>query len=91
VRGAIVFTMNIWLIFAVILLLGMIPCLVVCIRQQVMERFIAIQTVQLLVILILLLSAKGFGKSICYDVAVLASVLTIGWGLVYARLLGRWL
>jgi multicomponent Na+:H+ antiporter subunit F len=85
------FNINIWLAFAAILLVGMVPCLIVCFREHIFESFIAMQMAQLLTIMVLLLIAKGFGRNIYYDVALSMAILATASGLVYARFLERWI
>ena len=83
--------MNPWLLFATILLLGLIPCGIVCLREATMPRFVALQVAQVIVILVMLLLAEGFHRQIYFDMAVVMAVLALAGGLVFARFLERWI
>lgn len=83
--------MNLWLLFAAIILLSMLPCIWVCLTGRLMERFVALQMAQVLTALVLLLCAQGYQRDIYYDVVLVLSVLAFASGLVYLRFLERWL
>jgi multicomponent Na+:H+ antiporter subunit F len=83
--------MNFWLISAAILLLCMIPCGWICMRGSVMERFVSLQMGQILTVLILMLLAEGYSRSIYFDLSLVLAVLAFASGLVYVRFLERWL
>lgn len=83
--------MNIWLMAALIILLCLIPCGWVCFRGSVMERFAALQMAQLLAVIVMLLMAEGYQRSIYFDLALVLGSLSFASGLVYIRFLERWL
>lgn len=83
--------MNLWLISALVLLICMIPCGWICMTGSVMERFVSLQMGQILTVLILLLLAEGYSRSIYFDLSLVLGVLAFASGLVYVRFLERWL
>jgi multicomponent Na+:H+ antiporter subunit F len=83
--------MNQWLWVALLLLAAVIPCGIVCLRGKVMERLAALQGAQILVVFVLLMLAKGYGREIYYDAAVILALLNLAAGLVFIRFLERWL
>jgi multicomponent Na+:H+ antiporter subunit F len=83
--------MNVWLIAATVLLLGLIPCGVVCLTAPVMDRLVALQLAGVVSTLVLLLLAEGFQRSSYIDLALTLAVLSFTGGLTCARFLERWL
>jgi multicomponent Na+:H+ antiporter subunit F len=81
----------IWLAAATGLVLGLAPCCVVVLRGRMMERFVALQLAQVIVILAMVMMALGYGRSIYLDVALVTAVLSLASGLVFVRFLERWL
>jgi multisubunit Na+/H+ antiporter MnhF subunit len=81
---------NVWLVAAVALLLGVIPCAVVLVRDDLDGALVALQLAGLLVAEVLLLVAVGAGRSTYADVALVLAVLSLPAGLVFARFLERW-
>jgi multicomponent Na+:H+ antiporter subunit F len=83
--------MNVWLIAATVLLLGLIPCGVVCLTAPVMDRLVALQLAGVVSTLVLLLLAEGFQRPSYIDLALTLAVLSFTGGLTFARFLERWL
>jgi multicomponent Na+:H+ antiporter subunit F len=83
--------MNLWLLASAIILLCLVPCGWVCFRGSVMERFAALQMGQVLTVIVLLLMAEGYQRSIYFDLALVLGSLSFASGLVYIRFLERWL
>ena len=83
--------MNLWLNAAAALLLALIPCCVGVLRGLVMDRFVALQMAQIIVVLSMIMMAEGFKRSIDLDIALALAVLALGGGLVFVRFLERWL
>jgi multicomponent Na+:H+ antiporter subunit F len=83
--------MNVWLIAATVLLLGLIPCGVVCLTAPVMDRLVALQLAGVVSTLVLLLLAEGFQRPSYVDLALTLAVLSFTGGLTFARFLERWL
>ena len=83
--------MNLWLFFATVILLAIVPCLWLSLRGKIMECFVALQMAQVLTVLVLLLLAEGYQRDIYFDVVLVLAVLSLASGLVYVRFLERWL
>jgi len=83
--------MNSWIITATVLLLATVPCIVVLARGEVMERLVALQGAQVIVVTVLLVLALAYGRDIYVDVSVTLSVLNLASGLVFVRFLERWI
>lgn len=83
--------MTIWLIGAIVLLIGLIPCLIVITRGKIMERFAALQMAQIIVVMIMIMMAIGFNRMICLDIPLSLSVLSLAGSMVYVRFLERWI
>jgi multicomponent Na+:H+ antiporter subunit F len=83
--------MNLWLTAAAALLLALIPCCWGVLRGLVMDRFVALQMAQIIIVLSLVMMAEGYGRSIYLDIPLALAVLALGGGLVFVRFLERWL
>lgn len=83
--------MNAWLLAALALLIGLLPCAIVCLRGSPMERLVGLEMAGTVDTLILLVLAEGYEQAIFFDLAVVLAVLTFAGGLVFARVLERWL
>jgi multisubunit Na+/H+ antiporter MnhF subunit len=82
--------MNEWLIAATVLLLGLVPCGVVILRGSVVEALVGLQMAGVLQTVVLLLLAQGFDRPPFFDLALVLALLTLAGGLVFARMLERW-
>ena len=82
--------MTLWLTAAAVLLLGLIPCLGLAVRGEAVDGVIGLSAAGVVVTLVLLLLAVGFGRSIYGDVAVVAAALFLSGGLVFVQYLERW-
>jgi multicomponent Na+:H+ antiporter subunit F len=83
--------MNVWLWAAGVMLLCLVPCGVVCVRGDAVNRLVGLEAAGLIATLILLLVAEGFQRAPFTDLAVALALLSFGGGLVFARFLERWL
>jgi multicomponent Na+:H+ antiporter subunit F len=83
--------MNAWLIAAIALLPGFVPCGVVIVRARLVDAVIALNLSGVLATLELVLLAEGLGRAPFYDLALVLAVLTFAGGLVFLRFLGRWI
>lgn len=81
--------MNIWLRIATLLLFSLIPCIVVCLRGDALNRFVGLQTANVVATLLLLLLAEGFDRIPFYDLALTLALLSFGGGLVFTRFFER--
>ena len=82
--------MNAWLIATSVLLLGLVPCLVVMLRGSVVEALVGLQMAGVLETVVLLLLAEGFHRPPFFDLALVLALLSLAGGLVFARMLERW-
>jgi multicomponent Na+:H+ antiporter subunit F len=82
---------NAWLVAAVALLVGLVPCAVVCFRGTPMERLVGLELAGNVDTLILLVLAEGYHQAIFFDLAVVLALLSFAGGLVFTRFLERWL
>jgi multicomponent Na+:H+ antiporter subunit F len=82
--------MNAWLIAATVLLLVLVPCLVVMLRGSIVEALVGLQMAGILETVVLLLLAEGFHRPPFFDLALVLALLSLAGGLVFARMLERW-
>ena len=82
--------MNEWLIAATVLLSGLVPCGIVLLRGTIVEALVALQMAGILQTLVLLLLAEGFHRPPFFDLALVLALLSLAAGLVFARMLERW-
>jgi multisubunit Na+/H+ antiporter MnhF subunit len=84
--------MNVWLIGATALLVGLVPCGWVLLRRRLTEALVALELSSTLVTLVLLLLAEGFHRSSYFELPVVLAALSFVGTLVFIRFLGdRWL
>jgi multicomponent Na+:H+ antiporter subunit F len=82
--------MNVWLIAALVLLLGFVPCIVVLWRAPVLDALVALNLAGTLATLEIALLAEGLHRPEVFDLALALALLSFGGGLVFARFLERW-
>ena len=82
--------MNAWLIAAAVLMLGLLPCLWVCVRQPPIDALIALELASTITTLVLLLLAQGYRRDPFMDLALVSAVLSFAGALTFARFLERW-
>jgi multisubunit Na+/H+ antiporter MnhF subunit len=83
--------LNPWLIGAVVLILGLIPCAVVISRRSLADGLASLQLAGTLTALAVLLLAAGFQRPIAADIAMALAVLSFPSTLLFAHFLERWL
>lgn len=83
--------MNAFVIAAIAMLAGMLPCLVVIWRGSAMQALVGYEAISTIAIMVLVLLAVGFNRFGEMELPVLLAVLLFGSGLVFARMLERWL
>jgi multicomponent Na+:H+ antiporter subunit F len=79
-----------WTVAALALLIGLVPCGVVCLRGQPTERLVGLEMAGNVDALVLLLLAIVYQRTIYLDLALALALLTFAGGLVFARFLERW-
>jgi len=62
--------MNIWRMAAGVLVIGFIPCGIVCLRYTIMYRLVALEMASIIAMLVLVLFAEGLQRCIYFDVAL---------------------
>lgn len=82
--------MNVWLIAALVLLVGFVPCLIVLWRAPVADALVALNLGGTLATLEIALLAEGFRRPELFDLALVLALLSFAGGLVFARFLERW-
>jgi multicomponent Na+:H+ antiporter subunit F len=82
--------MNAWLIAATVLLLGLIPCGLVMRRGRIVEALVGLQMAGVIQTSVLLLLAEGYHRPPFFDLALVLALLAFAGGLVFARMLERW-
>ncbi len=83
--------MNAFVIAAIAMLIATIPCGIVVYREEIMAGVVAYEAVSSIVIMALALLAEGFRRPAEFELPVLLAVLLFGSGLVFVRLMERWL
>jgi multicomponent Na+:H+ antiporter subunit F len=74
-----------------VLVAALLPAGLAVFRGDAVERLAALELAAVLVTLALAALAIGVGRPAYLDVAVAASLLSFGGGLVFSRFLERWL
>jgi multisubunit Na+/H+ antiporter MnhF subunit len=83
---------NVWLIGATTLLIGLLPCGWVLLRARLTDALVALELASTIVTVVLLLLAEGFHRSSYFTLPLVLAALTFVGTLVYIRFLGdRWL
>jgi multicomponent Na+:H+ antiporter subunit F len=82
---------NGFVIAAIAMLIGTIPCAMVIWRGEVMAAVVAYEAISSIVVMVLVLLAEGFRRSGEFELPVLLAVLLFGSGVVFVRFLERWL
>jgi multisubunit Na+/H+ antiporter MnhF subunit len=82
---------NGFVIAAIAMLIGVIPCGIVVWRGTVMEAVVGYEAISAIVVMVLLLLAEGFGRFGELELPIVLAVLLFGSGLVFVHALERWL
>lgn len=83
--------MNGFIIAAIAMLIGTVPCGIVVWRGQIMAAVVAYEAISSIMVMVLVLLAEGFRRSGEFELPVVLAVLLFGSGLVFARFMERWL
>lgn len=83
--------LNPWLIAAVALMLGLIPCGYVIARKGLADGLAALQFAGVLTTMAALLMAAGFDRPTVADIPMALAILTFPSSLLFAHFLERWL
>ncbi len=84
--------MNVWLVAATVLLLGLVPCGWVLLRGKLNDALLAVELASTLVTLVLLLLAEGFHRSSYFELSIVLAALSFVGAMLFVRFIGdRWL
>ncbi len=83
--------MDIWLIAAGFLIIGLILCGIVIASAPLMDRLVALEMASVVSILILMLLAQSYKQPSFHDLAITLSLLSLPSGLVFVFFFERWL
>ncbi len=81
--------MNVWLTAAFVLIAGLVPCAIVCVRGSPSEALVALELAGLLTVLALMVLAEGLDREPLIDLAVVLTLVSFAGNLAYARFLER--
>jgi multisubunit Na+/H+ antiporter MnhF subunit len=82
---------NGFVIAAIAMLIGVIPCGIVVWRGTLMDAVVGYEAISSIVVMVLLLLAEGFGRFGELELPIVLAVLLFGSGLVFVHALERWL
>jgi multisubunit Na+/H+ antiporter MnhF subunit len=83
---------NTWFVAAAALLLGLVPCGIVCFRSESpVARLVALELGGTVDTLVLLLLAQALHYPPLFDLSVAIAILTLAGGLAFAHFLERWI
>ncbi|HTV98808.1 MAG TPA: monovalent cation/H+ antiporter complex subunit F [Streptosporangiaceae bacterium] len=83
--------MNAFVLAAIAMLIAIVPCGILLVRGTIMDAVVAYEAITAIAVMVLILLAEGFRRSGEFELPVLLAVLMFGSGLVFVRLLERWL
>lgn len=83
--------MTAFVVTAIVMLVGIIPCGIVLCRGTLMDAVVAYEAISSIIVIVLVLLAQGFQRAGEFELPVLLAVLLLGSGLVFVRTLERWL
>jgi multisubunit Na+/H+ antiporter MnhF subunit len=82
---------NAFVVAAIAMLAALVPCGIVLLRGTIMDAVVAYEAISAIAVMVLILLAEGFRRPGEFELPVLLAVLLFGSGLVFVRLLERWL
>jgi len=80
---------NAYLWAATVLLLGLVPLLVVCMRARPLDALPAVELAGTVTVLVLLLLSEGFRRPVYFVVPLALTLTSFVGAFVYVRLLAR--
>ncbi|MGI8493035.1 MAG: monovalent cation/H+ antiporter complex subunit F, partial [Acidimicrobiales bacterium] len=83
--------MNSWLIAAMVLLVTLIPCGVVCARASLLEGLVALELTGTVAAVVFVLLAEGFHRPAFGELAIVLAAVSFVGALGFVRYLERWL
>jgi multisubunit Na+/H+ antiporter MnhF subunit len=82
---------NAFVVAAIAMLVALVPCGILMLRGTIMDAVVAYEAISAIAVMVLILLAEGFRRSGEFELPVLLAVLMFGSGLVFVRMLERWL
>ncbi len=76
---------------AVAMLIALIPAGIVLARGELPEAVVAYEFITVVMVMVLALLAQAFQRSSLFELPVLLALLMFGGGLVFVRVMERWL
>ena len=83
--------MSGFVVAAIVMLIGVIPCGIVVWRGTAMEALVGYEAISSIAVLVLVLLAEGFNRFGELELPIVLAVLLFGSGLVFVHALERWL
>lgn len=83
--------MSGFVVAAIVMLAGVIPCGIVVWRGTAMEAVAAYEAISSIAVMVLVLLSEGFNRFGELELPVVLAVLLFGSGLVFVHALERWL
>jgi multisubunit Na+/H+ antiporter MnhF subunit len=80
-----------FVVAAIVMLAGMIPCGIMVWRGTAMEALAGYEAIGSIAVMVLILLAEGFNRFGELELPIVLAVLLFGSGLVFARAMERWL
>lgn len=82
--------MNVFLVAAVVLTVGLGPCLWVVVHAEIVGALGALELASTITTLVLLCIAQGLHHDSFMDLALVSALLSFAGSLAFARFLERW-
>jgi multisubunit Na+/H+ antiporter MnhF subunit len=82
---------NAFVVAAIAMLAALVPCGILLLRGTIMDAVVAYEAIGAIAVMVLVLLAEGFRRPGEFELPVLLAVLMFGSGLVFVRMLERWL
>lgn len=83
--------MNLWIVFAGVMLLSLIPCGIVVFRGGFADQIVGLEMTSVLITLELVILSQAFHRTSFLDLPLTLAILSFGGGMVFVRFLQRWL
>jgi multisubunit Na+/H+ antiporter MnhF subunit len=81
--------MSVWTAASIVLIAGLLPCLLACLRRDVAAALAALNVASATSVLILVTLSVAFARQPFIDLAVVLAPLSIGGSLAFVRYLDR--
>jgi multisubunit Na+/H+ antiporter MnhF subunit len=83
--------MSVWLLASAALMLGLLPCVLLAMRGNVVDRIVALQLAGVFAVLALLAFEQGEQRQSFFDLSLALAVLMFPSSLLVAQVFRRWL